>query len=151
MRPNGSRATQMSHPISPASVNLEGWNLVCANLSLNHGHTQNFSPIGQVVPEIWLIFNFYLAKSENWPYLCNHSSDWAEILCVTSIRWEVGTHQISALQVDGCPRYWVTHLSCTIPIWPSFQCNFENKNRVQQNINWMAWHMYKNKPSDGVL
>ena len=29
---------------------------------LNHGHTQNLSPIGQVVPEIWLIFNFLFSK-----------------------------------------------------------------------------------------
>ena len=44
---------QLHHPISSASFNLKGWNLVCGNLWLNSTLTQNFSPIGLVLIEIW--------------------------------------------------------------------------------------------------
>ena len=44
---------QLHHPISLASFNLKGWNLVCGTLWPNPALTQNFSPNGLVVLEIW--------------------------------------------------------------------------------------------------
>ena len=45
-------ALKPHHPISSASFNLKGCNLVCGNLWPNPVLTKNFSPIGAVVPEI---------------------------------------------------------------------------------------------------
>ena len=44
---------QLYHPISSASFNLKGWNLVCGTPWPNPALTQNFSPNGLVVLEIW--------------------------------------------------------------------------------------------------
>ena len=44
---------QLHHPISSASFNLKGWNLVCATGWPKSALTQNFSPVGPVVAEIW--------------------------------------------------------------------------------------------------
>ena len=44
---------QLHHPISLASFNLKGWNLVCGTPWPNPALTQNFSPNGLVVLEIW--------------------------------------------------------------------------------------------------
>ena len=86
----------------------------------------------------WFL-KFCFITIENPPYLRNHLSNWAEILCVTRIHGKMGTHQISALQVNGCRRYWVTNLSCTWPLWPSFQCIhyhiFTAKNSTEVNIH----------------
>ena len=46
-------ARQPHHPISSASFNLKGCNLVCATGWSRSALTKNFSPIGPVVPEIW--------------------------------------------------------------------------------------------------
>ena len=46
-------ASQPHHPISSASFNRKGWNLVCSTPWPQSAPTKNFSPIGQVVPEIW--------------------------------------------------------------------------------------------------
>ena len=44
---------QLHHPISSASFNLKGWNLVCGTPWPNPALSQNFSPNGLVVLEIW--------------------------------------------------------------------------------------------------
>ena len=51
--PRDKRATRMNHPISSASFNLKGWNLVCGTPWLIPALSQNFSPNGLVVLEIW--------------------------------------------------------------------------------------------------
>ena len=51
--PRDKRAFRMNHPISSASFNLKGCNLVCGSRWPKSTLTRNFSPIGPVVPEIW--------------------------------------------------------------------------------------------------
>ena len=51
--PRAPRAFRTHHPISSASFNLKGCNLVCATGWPKYALTKNFSPVGPVVPEIW--------------------------------------------------------------------------------------------------
>ena len=51
--PRAPRAFWKHHPISSASFNLRGWNLVCATGWPKAAFTKNFSPIRPVAPKIW--------------------------------------------------------------------------------------------------
>ena len=51
--PRAPRAFRTHHPISSASFNLKGCNLVCATGWPKSALSKNFSPFGPVVPEIW--------------------------------------------------------------------------------------------------
>ena len=114
-------ANQPHHPISSASFNLKGCNLVCGNPWPNPALTKNFSPIGSVVSEIWpnLCWKTHFFKKsqrcqklvENLPFLRNYMSKWAEIsFGIRFWAWDA-TNQISAWLLEV--NITVVRLICT--------------------------------------